>query len=197
MIAGVVLAAGGGSRFGSDKRQARLPDGRSLLEASLSAFVGQLDAVALVLPPDDAFGLALCVRYGLQPLPCALNRAGMGHSLACGAAWALTLADCRGIVLGLGDMPAVRPHTVSQVAAALWQNKPVLPCHDGRAGHPRGLPSSCLAGLLDLSGDAGARDAVDWGQAVRLALDDPGVLLDIDRAEDLQVLASWQAAADR
>ncbi|POZ61657.1 nucleotidyltransferase family protein [Chromobacterium alticapitis] len=189
MIAGVVLAAGGGGRFGSDKRQARLPDGRTLLEASLSAFIGQVDELALVLPPEDAFGLALCRQLALRPLRCDRHRGGMGHSLACGAAWALSLPDCRGMVLGLGDMPAVKPLTVSQIAAALWRGQPVLPCHLGRAGHPRGLPASCLAGLLDLNGDAGARDAVDWSQALRLELDDLGVLLDIDREADLSGLA--------
>ncbi|MEN3031594.1 nucleotidyltransferase family protein [Chromobacterium amazonense] len=186
MIAGLVLAAGSGSRFGSDKRQALLPDGRSLLEASVGAFIGQLSEIGLVLPEDDAFGLALCQQLGLRPLPCALNRSGMGHSLACGVAWALSLPDCRGVVLGLGDMPNVRPHTVSQVAAALWQGRLVLPCHDGSPGHPRGLPAACLPGLLDLGGDIGARDALDWSQALRLDLDDPGVLLDIDTADDLQ-----------
>ncbi|VEB41942.1 MobA-like NTP transferase domain [Chromobacterium violaceum] len=93
MMAGALLAAGQGSRFGADKRQARLPDGRTLLEASAAAFIGRLEPLALVLPEDDAFGLELCGRLGLQPLACRLNRGGIGHSLACAAAWALGLPD--------------------------------------------------------------------------------------------------------
>ncbi|MBW7566209.1 NTP transferase domain-containing protein [Chromobacterium subtsugae] len=189
MIAGAMLAAGAGRRFGGDKRQAALPDGRTLLEASLQAFVGQVDVLAVALPEDDAFGAALCRQLGATPLACRLNRAGLGHSLACAAAWALALPQCRGLVLGLADMPLVRPHTVSQVAAALWHGRPVLPCYLGQAGHPRGLPGACLPALLDLSGDIGARDALDWSQALRLELDDAGVLLDIDTPEDLLRLA--------
>ncbi|MEO3959776.1 NTP transferase domain-containing protein, partial [Chromobacterium piscinae] len=139
MMAGALLAAGQARRFGADKRQARLPDGRTLLEASAEAFIGRLGPLALVLPEDDAFGLfglELCGRLGLQPLACRLNRGGIGHSLACAAAWALGLPGCRGLVLGLADMPAVRPHTVSQVAAALARGQLVLPCYQGRAGHP-------------------------------------------------------------
>ncbi|MEN7431052.1 nucleotidyltransferase family protein [Chromobacterium sp. TRC.1.1.SA] len=188
MMAGALLAAGQARRFGADKRQARLPDGRTLLEASAAAFIGRLGPLALVLPEDDAFGLELCGRLGLQPLACRLNRGGIGHSLACAAAWALGLPDCRGLVLGLADMPGVRPHTVSQVAAALAHGQLVLPCYQGRAGHPRGLPADCLPGLLDLRGDAGARDILDWNGALRLELDDPGVLLDIDQPEDLTKL---------
>ena len=188
MMAGALLAAGQGSRFGADKRQARLADGRTLLEASAAAFIGRLESLALVLPEDDAFGLALCGRLGLQPLACRLNRGGIGHSLACAAAWALGLPGCRGLVLGLADMPAVRPHTVSQVAAALSHGRLVLPCYHGQPGHPRGLPADCLPALLDLRGDAGARNVLDWGAALRLELDDPGVLIDIDMPEDLQTL---------
>ncbi|WP_434628755.1 nucleotidyltransferase family protein [Chromobacterium sp. CV08] len=189
MIAGVVLAAGQGRRFGADKRQARLADGRSLLEASLQAFAGRLPQLAAVLGDDDDFGLALCARLGVRPLACRLNRAGIGHSLACGAAWALALPDCEGLVLGLADMPLVRPHTISQLASALRHGRPVLPCHQGRPGHPRGLPASCLPRLLDLDGDVGAREVVDWGRALRLELDDPGVLLDVDTPDDLLRLA--------
>ncbi|OHX19061.1 nucleotidyltransferase family protein [Chromobacterium sphagni] len=188
MIAGVVLAAGEGRRFCGDKRQALLPDGRTLLEAGLDAFIGQLGELALVLPDDDVFGMELCRRLGARPLACRLNRAGIGHSLACAAAWAMSLPQCRGMVLGLADMPRVQPHTVSQVAAALWHGRPVLACHQGRAGHPRGLPAACFPALLDLTGDVGARDALDWSQALRLELDDPGVLLDIDTVADLQRL---------
>ncbi|MEN3811766.1 nucleotidyltransferase family protein, partial [Chromobacterium piscinae] len=77
---------------------------------------------------------------------------------------------------------------VSQVAAALARGQLVLPCYQGRAGHPRGLPVDCLPGLLDLRGDAGARDILDWNGALRLELDDPGVLLDIDQPEDMAKL---------
>ncbi|AXE36579.1 NTP transferase domain-containing protein [Chromobacterium phragmitis] len=189
MMAGALLAAGQARRFGSDKRQARLPDGRPLLEASVAAYIGRLEPLALVLPADDAYGLALCRRLGLHPLACELNRAGIGHSLACAAAWALGLPDCQGLVLGLADMPALLPHTVSQVAAALAHGRLVLPCYQGQGGHPRGLPASSLPALLDLGGDAGARDILDWSGALRLELDDPGVLLDIDIPEDLKRLA--------
>ncbi|UTH76791.1 NTP transferase domain-containing protein [Chromobacterium sp. IIBBL 290-4] len=194
MIVGVVLAAGQALRFGSDKRQARLPDGRTLLEASLASFIGQVQELALVLPADDLYGLAQCRTLGVRPLACRLNPAGMGHSLAYGAAWAMSLAGCQGMVLGLADMPAVQPHTVSQVAAALCHGKPVLPCHQGAPGHPRGLPAASFAKLLDLAGDVGAREAVDWSQALRLEVDDAGVLLDIDTQEDLKRLHGAAAA---
>jgi molybdenum cofactor cytidylyltransferase len=65
----------------------------------------------------------------------------------------------------------------------------VLPVYQGQAGHPRGLPRAMLAPLLGLRGDQGARHVIDWSQARQLAVDDPGILLDIDQAQDMAQLA--------
>jgi molybdenum cofactor cytidylyltransferase len=61
------------------------------------------------------------------------------------------------------------------------------PFHDGRRGHPVGFGAACFDALATLDGDAGARDVVAaHGDAlVRLEVDDPGVLRDVDTAADL------------
>jgi CTP:molybdopterin cytidylyltransferase MocA len=67
----------------------------------------------------------------------------------------------------------------------------VLPVYQGQAGHPRGLPRAMLAPLLDLRGDQGARHVIDWSQARQVAVDDLGILVDIDQAQDLARLRPW------
>jgi CTP:molybdopterin cytidylyltransferase MocA len=48
-----------------------------------------------------------------------------------------------------------------------------------------------LAPLLDLRGDQGARHVIDWSQARQVAVDDLGILVDIDQAQDLARLRPW------
>jgi molybdenum cofactor cytidylyltransferase len=61
------------------------------------------------------------------------------------------------------------------------------PVHAGRRGHPVLFSAELIPALKSLSGDEGAR-SVRAGLGDRLALvpaDDPGVLIDVDRPEDL------------
>lgn len=80
----LVLAAGRARRFGSDKRQACLPDGRSMLEAVLQTQREACDDVRVLLRPDDAWGQALCADLGVAWLAVADADQGMGRTLAVG-----------------------------------------------------------------------------------------------------------------
>ena len=59
----------------------------------------------------------------------------------------------------------------------------VVPELDGSAGHPVGFSREFFAELIALQGDRGARSVIDaHPDAVqRVAVDDPGVLTDIDQ----------------
>ncbi|RZI85328.1 MAG: nucleotidyltransferase family protein [Rubrivivax sp.] len=186
-VAGLILAAGRSSRYGSDKRRARLPSGLSLLETVLGTYRQVFDALMVVLPPDDAFGEGLCARHGAVV---AVNRdvdQGMGRSLAVGVEAALAAwPNTTGIVVGLADMPLVSAEAVRAVKAQLMTSgQPVVPIFEGRLGQPRGLPRRLFPRLLGLTGDEGARGLVDWEQAIQLAVSCPGVLIDVDRPADL------------
>ena len=84
----VLLAAGSASRFGSDKRAHVLPDGHSLLSATITKCIRGFGEVIVVLKPgDDALAEELRQQFG----PGAVTivhaqdaRLGMGHSLAAG-----------------------------------------------------------------------------------------------------------------
>lgn len=200
-VVALVLAAGRARRFGSDKRQARLPDGRSLLQAVLQTQLEACGEVRALLRPDDAWGQALCAQMGVawQSVPDA--DLGMGHTLAAGLR-ALVAEESAGpgadiasvqranrfdaALVVLADMPAVQPGTVRALIEAFHrEGRSAWPWHAGRPGHPRLLPRASWPALLDLSGDEGARQRLDWSLATRVDVPDAGILIDIDTTGDL------------
>lgn len=186
-IGALILAAGRASRFGADKRLATLPSGRSLLETVLDKFSQACPPVWVVLRPGDEAGEQLARQSGAHVVWCAQADLGMGHSLACGT-MALLAAEpaLDGIVIGLADMPFVQVDSIHRVCQALTEHgRAVLPMYRGQGGHPRGVPRALTGPLCQLQGDQGARHALDWKAALTLDLDDPGVLRDVDRPEDL------------
>jgi molybdenum cofactor cytidylyltransferase len=192
MIVGVLLAAGQGSRFGSNKLVHRLGDGTPLAVAALRNLAQSVDDVVAVVRPDDADLIDLLTAEGARIVPCFAAAHGMGASLACGV-HASDQAD--GWLIALADMPYVPPAVVRQLADRLRAGAAIVaPEHDGQRGHPVGFRRAFLAQLSDLSGDRGARDLIQ-SNAHRLELipsADPGVLWDIDALQDLE-----RSTADR
>lgn len=190
-IVGVLLAAGAGRRY--DPSGARL----KLLEASpggpqagvpiavaalrnLLAVIGEVLAVVRPAETDAQRQLhRLLAAEGARLVVCADADAGMGRSLACGVR---ARDDAAGWVIALADMPAVAPATIAAVRDAIARGSDsAVPVHRGRRGHPVGFRSPCRDELLALTGDEGARGVLAAHPPLRIDVDDPGSLLDIDR----------------
>lgn len=160
----LVLASGRGERFrasgGSGSKLQALLAGRPVLEHTLAAV--------------RASGLPFHLEAAGHP--------GMGDSI--GAAVRATAAAGGWLVLP-GDLPLVRPASLRAVAAALQQASVVLPVHQGTRGHPVGFAAEHGPALQALTGTEGAAAIVRAAQALRLELDDEGVVTDIDTVADL------------
>lgn len=189
-VVGLVLAAGQARRFGADKRQAVLSGGETLLDAVLRTQRAALRTVLVVTPLEDDFADQVCRRHQAIRVPCARATDGMGRSLATGLQAVLMLDLVpKAVLLALADMPAVRVDTLRALLSRFQSTgRAVMPTHQGHAGHPRVLPQASWPALLALSGDEGARHAVDWARAERVEVDDAGVLLDVDTPQDLGAL---------
>ena len=175
----VVLASGRGERFiasgGRGSKLQALLGGRPVLQRTL-------DAVR-------ASGL----RWHLEDA----GHAGMGDSIAAGVR---ATRDAAGWLILPGDLPLVRPESLLAVAAALGGEAAVLPYYRGERGHPVAFPAACGDALSRLSGPEGASSLLQARMKihspVRLDLDDPGIVTDIDT---LQALAAAERllATDR
>lgn len=179
----VVLAAGSSSRFGSDKRQALLPNGRTLLEATLASIPPLFAQRILVLHPGDE-ELAAAHAGSWETVIAASAALGMGHSLAAGLA---RCSSATGALVVLADMPAVLPSTYTELARQLCKDRIVLPRHGGKRGNPVGIGRNFFADLMSPQGDQGARHLLQAHPAAILWVDceDPGILRDIDKPSDI------------
>ena len=114
---------------------------------------------------------------------------GMGDSIAAGIA---ATAGAGGWLILPGDLPLVLPATLRRVAQALEMPgiDVVTPHFQGRQGHPVAFHARCLHALLALHGDKGAssivRAARETQRLLELALDDEGIVMDVDTVQDLQ-----------
>ncbi len=196
-ILGVVLAAGGGTRWvtaggSGHKLLAQLPDGRAVVAASVgAALAAEVDDVCVVTGSVDIDGV----------LPAGVHIAHIAHNehWADGQATSLRVAidwaerhGYDAIVVGLGDQPWVGSDAWSAVAerTRLSSLPIVVPTFGGKRGQPVGLRREVWA-ALPTEGDAGARILI--AQVPELVDEfpcagDQRLLTDIDTPGDL---SSW------
>jgi molybdenum cofactor cytidylyltransferase len=193
-IAGILLAAGAGSRFGSGANSG----GGKLLHPLDGVAIGVraarhmqsagLAVTAVVRPGSDEL-VRLLQNEGVTVTVCAQAADGMGASLAHGIAQTpLHTHDAAGWVVALADMPRIQPATIRQVASAIAQGALIAaPSYRGERGHPVGFSAALRDELLGCHGDEGARAVIRRHHAeIRLiATGDSGVIFDIDRKEDI------------
>jgi len=188
-IVGLLLAAGRGTRFGGDKLLARLGTGDLPGEPVGVVALRHLrlavsDVIAVVRDNDRALAAQLGANGARIVRFCNADD-GMGASLACGVQ---ATADAKGWIVALADMPWISPATIARVAAAIAGGAPLAaPFHRGERGHPVGFGAACYAPLATLTGDEGAKSivAAQRDRVVRIDVDDPGILRDVDTPGDL------------
>lgn len=187
-LAGVILAAGAGRRFGGPKQLA-LVGGQPLVAHVTRQALASCPAGVIVVTGSHARRVAGALR-GL-PAQVVLNRgwrSGMASSLRCGLE-ALGGAPSAALVL-LGDQAAVTAADLRRLAAA-WQRRPqhiAAASHSGVLGAPAIFPRRYWGRLRQLRGERGARQVIATAGSVT-AVDMPCAALDVDTTADLARLA--------
>lgn len=184
MIAGVLLAAGGGSRFGSHKLLHPLDDGAPIAGHSARHLITALPMSIAVIRPGDAELSVLLRGLGLTIVECAKAAQGVGASIACGIS-ALPAVD--GWVIALADMPWIQPRTIYAVAQHLRLGAEIAaPIYKEQRGHPVGFSATFKKNLSALHSDIGARAVLETAGERLLLINthDAGVLRDVDVPAD-------------
>jgi CTP:molybdopterin cytidylyltransferase MocA len=184
VIAGLILAAGGGSRFGGSRSKLLADlEGRPLLEHAIAAAcaVPELERVVVVLGAR-ADEIVSSVSFGrAEPVVCPDWAQGQSASLRCGVR---ALAGAEKVIVTLGDAPLI---TTAAIARFPGQPPGARAVYRGQPGHPVVLgPRQLEAAATGTSGDRGFRDMLRDGPLIECG--DVCSGRDVDTPDDLEAI---------
>ncbi|MDO5695948.1 MAG: nucleotidyltransferase family protein [Eubacteriales bacterium] len=184
----ILLAAGAGRRFGSDKLSAILAE-RALYEHAVDCYA-EFDFVRKVIVTGNPRIRDYAVAAGFVPVLNEQPEVGIARSIHLGMA---ALSDVRpdGILFAVSDQPAVSKDSVRRLLAAFCAAK------DGRAnaaltmgdvvGNPTVIGAAYFDELAALTGDCGGKRIIMKypDRLIRVPVADKRELRDVDRPADL------------
>jgi CTP:molybdopterin cytidylyltransferase MocA len=182
-VAGLVLAAGAGTRFGGSPKQLAEFHGRPLLEWAVRAQcdVAEVSRVVVVLGSSAAL-IRDRVAFGRAgTVVCDEWASGQAWSLRRGVEFLSARDDVSKVIVTLGDAPLVTPEVIRMFVSAAPRSRAV---YGGRPGHPVVVGPEEIAALISLHGDEGARGLLRGGPEVEVGHLCSG--RDVDTPEDLE-----------
>jgi molybdenum cofactor cytidylyltransferase len=172
----VILAAGASRRLGEPKQLVMLGNETLLERAVRIAREAECSPIVVVLGAEAASIQAACDLGSASVMVNESWVEGMGGSIRAGIA---ALRDVDACVVLTCDMPAV---TAAHLSSLMASGEVTASSYAGRRGVPAYFPVSTFPLLMELHGDAGARDLLRSSPCVELI----GGELDVDTVEDLE-----------
>jgi CTP:molybdopterin cytidylyltransferase MocA len=187
-VSAIVLAAGGGSRFGGGKLLAKL-GGQPIIEAVLENLrEAPVDEIIVIVGAEAGRLREVCERYGVRTVANEEWERGQATSVLAG----LRASGGRAAVVLLGDQPFVGAEAVERLVAAFAEGaKVAVATYGGKRRNPV-LFSREVWPLLEaeLAGDEGARSVLRRHPelVVEVPCEGVGDPVDVDTREDLRRL---------
>ncbi len=185
-IGGIILAAGGSSRFGEPK-QLLLWKGQPLVRhVALAALRAGLAQVTVVV---GASGTEVHAAIQDLPVRIVINdewNSGLSSSIKTGIR--SLPANFGGAIFMQADQPQIPPTLIRSMVEFHKMSLPAIsaPQIDGQRGNPVLFDASTFSALLSLDGDLGGRALFTHFPVQWVQWHDPKMLIDIDTPEDYE-----------
>jgi molybdenum cofactor cytidylyltransferase len=204
-VYGLVPAAGKSERMGRPKLTLGLGDASVIQRVVRALEGGGADHVFVVAPPVPEAGSVVLANHARvegawvvhcpQPTPDMRATVEVGlDELSHGL-----VPPPDGLLLCPGDSPRISAGLVKQVLARfrLDPTRVVVPVHAGKKGHPVALPWALARAIPGLPAGVGINALVEseGDRVVRLEVDDPGAVIDLDTPEDYRRLVEGSGPA--
>lgn len=182
----ILLAAGYSRRFGNPKLLQPLPNGKSIISASIEALQSSSINFVVVIRQDDKALLEHIETLTSNIAKVRNAEHGLSSVIAEGIS-ALDTNQIDWIGVCLGDMPYISPQTLASLSVQISPKKIVRPQYLGKPGHPVLFGKEFFPTLLELEGDDGAKSVLksNLDKLHIIDVDDPMILKDIDVPEDV------------
>lgn len=194
-ITAIVLASGLGTRFGGDKLLKNIPYDENLkLPIGLISALNikpHVDNVICIVRPNDLKLKQLFQVQGFHTVDNPDFEQGLSSSIKAGI---LACQENNHYLICLGDMPYIQANTYQASIAHFLQGlktrpntivRPVLK-ENNKAGHPVIFSNTFKGQLLNLVGDDGGKPVIKQNGFSPIAVNDKGILEDIDRPTDIR-----------
>ena len=192
-IVGLVLAAGRSTRMGQDNKLLMEIDGKPMVQHAVDAMLAsRADRVIVVTGHEADAVKAVLQGKGLTFRHNPAFADGLSTSLATGLAD--LSEETAGVIIGLGDMPRIRPADIDRLIAAFNPDEGraiCVPTVRGKRGNPVLFSVGFLPEMLDIEGDVGARHLIGAhnDQVCEVDMADDAALIDVDTKEALEALS--------
>ena len=191
MRVAVLLAAGASRRMGRPKLDLAF-GGETMLSRSLrNLLAAGLDRVLVVLASDGEARSEFHEAQDDERVEVVVNpdsKNGLASSLRCGLE--RLPRETRVVLIALADKPLVKPVTIRMLTGMFDEAGARIahPVYRGEQGHPVLFVAELVEELLTLSGDRGGKSLLTrhHDEVLEIAVDDPGVCIDIDTPEDYE-----------
>lgn len=207
MVTAVVLAAGTSSRMG-ELKQLLTYQGQPLLRHVVD-IVNQSSVDKIMVVVGHRLQEVTAALDGL-PLQIVINHdyaSGQSSSVKAGVK---ALGNCNsnpevktdraGVLFVLGDQPLLKPETINLLIEGFLRHGGIIaPYYQGKRGNPVLFDLSFRPEFEALQGDAGAREIITRHPELlhKIEVTDPGILVDVDTPEDLELLAKQSNVCQR
>jgi molybdenum cofactor cytidylyltransferase len=192
-IAAIVLAAGRSSRMGPLNKLLEIIDGKPIVARTVETALTSGAVYPIIVVTGFEADRVAAALHGLDVT--IVNNPAFEHGLSTSlrAGLAVLPPDCDGALILLGDMPRIEVSDIAALVSAAKDRETIcVPVNNGKMGNPILWGTVYFAEMMQLSGDAGAKQLLAKHREciVEVPIASDRIFADIDTPSDLAQLKS-------